>query len=101
MRQSSPFSAIHVGYEAVGGNNEDGHRHELNRRQMRTFDPEATGLRVVYGNYFMNELVTSRNDSAAVTETLAWYPVGPAELLQPLPGHMLFMDEDGQPGSHL
>ncbi|MFY0570062.1 hypothetical protein ACN28E_40410 [Archangium lansingense] len=93
--------AIHVGYEAVGGNSEDGRRHQLNRREMRTFDPRATGLRMVYGNYFMNELVTSRNESAAVTETLAWYPVGAAKPLQPLPGHMLFMDEDGKPGSHL
>ncbi|OWJ63608.1 hypothetical protein [Inquilinus limosus] len=93
--------AIHVGYEAVGGNSEDGRRHQLNRREMRTFDPAITGLRMVYGNYFMNELVTSRNESAAVTETLAWYPVGSARSLHPLPGHMLFMDENGKPGSHL
>jgi hypothetical protein len=92
---------IHVGYEGVGGNSEDGRRHQLNRREMRTFTPGATGLRMVYGNYFLPELVTSRNESAAVTETLAWYPVGPGMPLQPLPGHMLFMDEDGLPGSHL
>ncbi len=92
--------AIHVGYEAVGGNSEDGRRHRLNKQEMRTFDPENTGLRMVYGNYFRNELVTSKNESAAVTETLAWYPVGPSPSLQPLPGHMLFMDEDGTPGSH-
>lgn len=92
---------IHVGYEALGGNGEDGRRHRLNGREMRSFEPGATGLRMVYGNYFMPELVTSRNESAAVTETLAWYPVGPQRPLQPLPGHMLFMDEDGFPGSHI
>lgn len=93
--------AIHVGYEGVGGNNEDGRRHELNRREMATFEPGATRLRMVYGNYFMPELVTARNESSAVTETMAWYPVGRGRLAQPLPGHLLFMDEDGRPGSHL
>lgn len=92
---------IHVGYEAVGGNSADARRHELNARQMLTFNPGDTGLRMVYGNYFMPEMVTARDESAAVTETLAWYPVGPGEVNNPLPGHMLFMDEDGQPGSHL
>lgn len=49
----------------------------------------------------MPELVTARNESAAVTETLAWYPVGRGPTSEPLPGHLLFMDQDGQPGSHL
>ena len=93
--------AIHVGYEAVGGNSADGLRHKLNRDQMRTFDPGTTRLRMVYGNYFMNELVTARNESAAVTETMAWYPVGSAKGTGPLPNHLLFGDDDGLPGSHL
>ncbi|MER8638749.1 hypothetical protein [Mesorhizobium sp. M1365] len=92
---------VHVGYEAVGGNSADGRRHQLNRREMRTFEAGATGLRMVYGNYFMNELVTSRNESAAVIETMAWYPVGGKGGRGPLPDHMLFIDEDGVPGSHL
>jgi hypothetical protein len=92
---------IHVGYEGAGGNNEDGRRHALNRREMATFEPGATGLRMVYGNYFMPELVTARNESAAVTETLAWYPVGRGPMREPLPGHLLFMDQNGRPGSHL
>lgn len=91
---------VHVGYEAVGGNSVDQWRHELNRREMANFDPAETGLRLVYGNYFMNELVTARNESAAVSETLAWYPVVTGAGAGPLPGHMLFMDEDGSPGSH-
>jgi hypothetical protein len=93
--------AIHVGYEAVGGNSADARRHHLNRREMRTFDPEETGLRIVYGNYFTPELVTARNESSAVTETTAWYPVGTGRILEPLPNHMVFKDEDGLPGSHL
>lgn len=92
---------VHVGYEAIAGNSADGRRHELNRRQMRTFEPSATRLRMVYGNYFMNELVTGRNESAAVVETMAWYPIGGGTGRGPLPGHMLFVDEDGTPGSHL
>lgn len=92
---------IHVGYEATGGNGADARRHYLNTREMRTFDPEATGLQIVYGNYFMNELVTARNESSAVTETLAWYPIGGRRTRGPIPAHMLFMDEDGAPGSHL
>jgi hypothetical protein len=56
---------------------------------------------MVYGNYFMNELVTARNESAAVTETMAWYPVGSAKGTGPLPNHLLFGDDEGLPGSHL
>lgn len=92
--------AIHVGYEAVGGNSADSRRHRLNREQMRSFEPGETGLRIVYGNYFTPELVTARNESAAVSETTAWYPVGNGRPLHSLPSHMLFKDEDGLPGSH-
>lgn len=92
---------VHVGYEEVGGNTADGRRLQLNAREMRTFDPAGTGLKMVYSNYFMNELVTSRMESAAVTETLARNPIGDYRGLGPLPAHMLFMDKDGTPGSHL
>lgn len=91
--------AIHVGYEAVGGNTVDGLRHRLNREQISDFDPESSQLRVVYGNYFMPEHVTSRNESLAVTETLAWYPVKGAKS-EPLKNHMLFVDEEPRPGTH-
>jgi hypothetical protein len=93
--------AIHVGYEEVGGNTADGRRLMLNAREMSTFDPMKTGLSMVYSNYFMNELVTSRMESAAVTETLAWDAIGGYRGKGPLPAHMLFADEDGKPGSHL
>lgn len=91
---------IHIGYEAVGGNSVDGLRHQLNAEQMRSFDARQSRLRWVYGNYFMPEHVTARNESAAVTESTAWYAAGKAGTTQPLPGHMLFMDEDGRPGAH-
>lgn len=91
---------VHVGYEAVGGNSVDGLRHRLNRAQMRTFDARESRLQWVYGNYFMPEHVTARNESAAVSETTAWYPVGRPTTAEPLPGHMLFMDEDGRAGAH-
>ena len=91
---------IHVGYEAVGGNSVDGLRHRLNAEQMRSFDARQSKLRWVYGNYFMPEHVTARNESAAVTESTAWYAAGRSGTKQPLPGHMLFMDENGRPGAH-
>jgi hypothetical protein len=91
---------VHVGYEALGGNSVDGLRHRLNREQMRTFDVRESRLQWVYGNYWMPEHVTARNESAAVTETTAWYPVARPTTPEPLPGHMLFMDEDGRTGAH-
>lgn len=91
---------IHVGYEAMGGNSVDGLRHNLNRREMRTFEPGQSRLRMVYGNYFMPEHVTARNESAAVTETMAWYPIGRRSRREPLPHHLLFGDKEGRPGAH-
>lgn len=91
---------IHVGYEALGGNSVDGLRHNLNAYEMRSFDAKESQLRWVYGNYMMPEHVTARNESAAVTETTAWYRVGTGSTRQPLKGHMLFSDADGKPGSH-
>ncbi|OJU40902.1 MAG: hypothetical protein BGN99_14080 [Alphaproteobacteria bacterium 65-37] len=91
---------IHVGYETTGGNGVDALRHRLNRREMRTFEPGQSRLRLVYGNYFMPEHVTARNESAAVTETTALYPVGHGGRREQLVRHLLFSDEDGQPGAH-
>jgi hypothetical protein len=90
--------AIHVGYEAVGGNTVDGLRHRLNREQMKHFDPGSSQLQVVYGNYFMPEHVTDRNESSAVTETIAWYPV--KDSTSEPPYHMLFLDDEPTPGTH-
>lgn len=92
--------AIHVGYEAVGGNSADELRHRLNRQQMCSFDARSSRLRWVYGNYFTPERTTARMESAAVSETTAYYPVSTVRARQPLAGHLLFMDEDGRPGTH-
>lgn len=91
---------IHVGYEALGGNSVDGLRHRLNAHEMRSFDAKETRLRWVYGNYMMPEHVTARNESAAITETTASYRIGTGSTRQPLDGHLLFSDIDGEPGSH-
>lgn len=91
---------VHVGYEAVGGNSADGLRHDLNGEQMRTFDARDSKLHWVYGNYFMPERTTARMESAALSETTAWYAVAGTRVRQPLPGHLLFTDEDGRPGAH-
>lgn len=91
---------IHVGYEASGGNSVDGLRHQLNKSEMKSFDAGKSRLRWVYGNYFMPERVTDRNESAAISETMAWYPIGSTGTREPLKSHMLFVDEDGKPGMH-
>lgn len=84
----------------MGGNSVDGRRHLLNLEQMATFDPGASRLQWVYGNYMTPEHSTARNESAALTETTATYPVRGRRNAQPLPDHMLFLDEDGLPGHH-
>lgn len=91
---------VHVGYETMGGNSVDGRRHLLNLEQMATFDPGASRLQWVYGNYMTPEHSTARNESAALTETTATYPVRGRRNAQPLRDHMLFLDEDGLPGHH-
>lgn len=91
---------VHVGYEAVGGNSVDALRHRLNHEQMSTFDSRESRLRWVYGNYFTPEHTTARMESAAVSETTATYPVARTGGRQPLPSHLLFMDDDGRPGAH-
>lgn len=46
-------------------------------------------------------IASSSRRCARMTETLAWNPIGGYRGKGPLPAHMLFMDEDGTPGSHL
>lgn len=91
---------IHVGYEATAGNTQDGRRHFSNRLEMLTFDPQESRLRWVCANYMMAEHVTSKDESAAISETTAWYPIGRTKTPEPLKGHLLFDDGIGRPGSH-
>lgn len=92
--------AIHVGYEARGGNSVDDFRHRLNALEMMTFDSGTSRLRWVYGNYMAPEHVTARNESAAASETTAMYRIGGTATPEPLPNHILLDDAPAQPGSH-
>lgn len=91
---------IHVGYEATIGNSEDRLRHLFNTREIRSFDPGASRLRWVYGNYMWPEHTNHPNESLAISETMAPYKVGRHRVAGPLPGHLLFLDDQGRPGSH-
>ncbi|MGB3470854.1 MAG: hypothetical protein WBA51_08540 [Erythrobacter sp.] len=91
---------VHVGYETTGGNSVDGRRHRLNLEQMASFDPGTSRLQWVYGNYMSPEHSVNRNESSALSETTAAYPVRGRRSPEPLPNHMLFLDEDGDPGYH-
>jgi hypothetical protein len=93
-------AVVHVGYEARDGNSVDGLRHMLNRREMDTFDPSASRLRWVYGNYLSPEHTNDRNESSALSETMATYRIGRHRTPDPLPRHMLFDDAPGLPGAH-
>ena len=91
---------LHVGYETTGGNAVEGLRHQFNWEQMETFEPRGSTLEWVYGNYMLPEHVTAKMESAALTETTATYPIKGNRNPQPLPNHMLFLDEEGTPGHH-
>lgn len=91
---------LHVGYETTGGNAVEGLRHQLNAKQMATFEPRGSTLEWVYGNYMTPEHTTARMESAALSETTAIYPIKGQRHPQPLPNHMLFLDDEGTPGYH-
>jgi hypothetical protein len=91
---------LHVGYETTGGNAVEGLRHRLNAEQMRSFESRGSTLEWVYGNYLTPEHTTARLESAALSETTATYPIRGRRHRQPLRHHMLFLDDDGTPGSH-
>lgn len=85
---------IHVGVETRSGSDVDALRHIRNFVEARTFTPAASRLRWVYGNYFVPEVTTRRDESWALTETMAPYRIGSHSTRWPLPGHMLLSPED-------
>lgn len=91
---------VHVGYESRRGNAVDRERHRANMEQMKSFDPGASRLRWVYGNYVKPEHVTAQFESAAVSETTAAYRVGSQRTPEPLESHLLYGDGDGDSGNH-
>lgn len=94
-------SAIHVGIETYAGSRVDFMRHLYNRMEARFFEPRNSRLRWVYGNYFVPEATTQRDESWAITETMVPYKIGSHHTRWPLPGHMLVSPEGrGREGMH-
>jgi hypothetical protein len=91
---------VHVGYEARDGNSVDDLRHWLNSAEMKTFAPNGSRLRWVYGNYLSPEHVNARDESCALSETTAAYKIGRHRTLAPLPCHLLFHNGGGRRGVH-
>lgn len=92
--------AVHVGYELIGGNGADARRDIANRLELLSFDPGASRLRYVYGNYMVPEHVTAADESSALTETTATYQVGNGRTPDPLPLHTLFSEGRLLPGGY-
>lgn len=92
---------IHVGVESQGDDHVDALRHIRNFVQAHTFSPTNSRLRWVYGNYFVPEVTTRKDECWAITETMAPYRIGNHRTRWPLPGHMLISPEDeGREGMH-
>lgn len=90
---------VHVCYEAIGNNSADELRQRRNEMELRTFKPDDSRLRWVYTYYLAPEHTTNRNESWAVSETVAFQSVGGHRTSAPLPGHLL-LSEDGRDGTH-
>lgn len=92
---------IHIGIESYAGSHVDLRRHLSNRFQTRFFQPNNSRLRWVYGNYFVPEATTRKDESWAITETMVPYKVGTHRTRWPLPDHMLVSPEgQHRPGMH-
>lgn len=92
---------IHVGVESTSGAAVDAMRHIRNFVEARTFKPSNSRLRWVYGNYFVPELTTRKDEIWALTESMAPYKIGSHRTSSPLPGHMLVTPEvDTHDGVH-
>jgi hypothetical protein len=84
---------IHIGIESYAGADVDLTRHILNTFESRSFAPRESRLRWVYGNYFVPEQTTRKEESWAITETMVPYKIGSHRTRWPLPGHMLVSPE--------
>ncbi|ESX91654.1 hypothetical protein [Mesorhizobium sp. LNJC403B00] len=92
---------IHIGVETYAGANVDLARHIFNTFEARSFAPSKSRLRWVYGNYFVPEATTRKDESWAITETMVPYRIGSHRTRWPLPGHMLVSPEgEGRQGVH-
>lgn len=89
---------VHVGYEAFYDDATEALRHALNHLHIRELDVSSSRLRYVYANYMAPEHTNDRNESSALTETTATYPVGTRSTAEPLKHHLLFADAEPSPG---
>lgn len=90
---------VHVGIETVGGRDVNTLRHVRNMVEAYQFTPDNPRLRWVYANYFRPELTTDRNETWALTESMAPYRIGRHATPWPLPDHLLVSEEaESDPG---
>lgn len=91
---------IHVGMESRIGS-DDLTRHVLNSIYAKDFELTSSKLRWIYGNYFVPEMTTRKDESWAFTETMVPYKVGRHKTRWPLPNHYLVIPiEGGRQGVH-
>ena len=92
---------VHVGIQGFAGGGIDFRRHLLNSLEARTFRAIGSRLKWVYGNYFVPEETTRKDESWAITETMVPYRVGSHRTRWPLPYHMILTPErQGRQGVH-
>ena len=87
-------SAIHIGIESFRQADVAYLQHEFNIYASQSFEPRNSRLRWVYGNYFLPEVTTHKNESWAFVESMAPYKVGSHRTPEPLPRHLLVSSED-------
>jgi hypothetical protein len=85
---------IHVGMENMAGDHVDHMRHLSNWLEARFFEARNSRLRWVYGHYFVPELTTRKDESWAITETVAPFRIGYHRTEWPLPNQLLVTPAD-------
>ncbi len=92
---------VHIGIDSLGTPEIGEARHTKNVLEAMMFEPSNPRFRWAYANYFVPELTTRRDESWALTETMAPYRIGRHGTAWPLPGHMLLSPEaESRPGVH-
>lgn len=92
---------VHIGYEMIGGDGVDARRDLANRLEMLTFNPGASRLRWIYGNYIVPKHTADPDESCALTETTAIYWVRSRHRTpEPLPLHHFFSEGAILPGGY-
>lgn len=80
---------IHIGIEAVDGDEVERRRYEKIMETVKTFDPAQSNLEFVYCHYFAPE--APPNETWAFDETVAWYGIRPTKM--PLGNSKLVMPD--------